>query len=247
MKRLQDKVAVITGGASGIGRAAVLRFAEEGAAAAIWDVAAERGEALARELTAKGAKACYFHVNTADAAAVEAAARETLAFFGRIDILINNAGITRDATLLKMTPEQWEQVIDINLTGVFNCTKAIAPHLVAQGKGRIVNTSSVVGLYGNFGQTNYAATKAGVIAMTKVWAKELGRKGVTVNAVAPGFIATEMVQAMPEDVLNVMKSKVPVGRLGTPEEVAAVYAFLASDEAAYFNGATLSIDGGITL
>jgi 3-oxoacyl-[acyl-carrier protein] reductase len=244
MNRLQDKVAVVTGGSAGIGRATVLRFVQEGARVAIWDVSVEKGEALAAEI---GAAARFFKVNTADMADVEAATAATLAAFGRIDILINNAGITRDATLMKMTEEQWEQVIDVNMKGVFHCTKTIAPHMVAQGSGRIVNASSVVGLYGNFGQTNYAATKAGVIAMTKVWARELGRKGIAVNAVAPGFISTEMVAAMPEEVLAKMREKVPLGRLGTPEEIACVYAFLASADGAYINGATISVDGGITL
>lgn len=247
MNRLENKVAVITGGASGIGRAAVERFAQEGAALAIWDLSAEKGEALAAECRAKGVNACFFAVNTADADSVDAAAKATLEAFGRVDILLNNAGITRDATLLKMNETQWDQVIDINLKGVFLCTKALAPAMVAQGAGRIINVSSVVGLYGNFGQTNYAATKAGVIAMTKVWAKELGRKGITANAVAPGFISTEMVAAMPEEVLAKMREKVPVQRLGKPEEIAAAFVFLASDEAAYINGATLSVDGGITL
>lgn len=245
--RLQNKVAVITGGSSGIGKATAIRFAAEGAHIAIWDVARERGEALAAELNQGGVKAHFFEVNTADVAAVTAATEGTMAALGRIDILINNAGITRDATLMKMTHEQWDQVIDINLTGVFNCTKAIAPLMVAQGSGRIINTSSVVGLYGNFGQTNYAATKAGVIGMSKVWAKELGRKGITVNAVAPGFIATEMVAAMPAEVIAKMAEKVPVARLGAPEEIASAYVFLASDEAAYINGTTISVDGGITL
>lgn len=247
MKKLDHKVAVITGGSAGIGRAAVLRFVQEGAAVAIWDVSAEKGEALAAECRKEGADVRFFAVDTADPAAVDAAAKSTLEAFGRVDILINNAGITRDATLMKMTEAQWDQVIDINLKGVFNCTKALAPAMVGQGSGRIINASSVVGLYGNFGQTNYAATKAGVIAMTKVWAKELGRKGVTANAVAPGFIATGMVAAMPEEVLAKLREKVPLARLGTPEEIAGVYAFLASDEAAYINGATISVDGGITL
>lgn len=244
MGKLENKVAVITGGSAGIGKAAVVRFVQEGARVAIWDVAKDRGRALAEEL---GNKVRFFEVNTTDIASVEAATLATLEAFGRIDILINNAGITRDATLLKMSPEQWDQVIDVNLTGVFNCTKSIAPRMVEQKSGRIINTSSVVGLYGNFGQTNYAATKAGVIGMTKVWAKELGKKGITVNAVAPGFIATEMVAAMPEEVLAKMREKVPVARLGAPEEIASAYAFLASDEAGYINGTTLSVDGGITL
>ncbi|MBK9253990.1 MAG: 3-oxoacyl-[acyl-carrier-protein] reductase [Saprospiraceae bacterium] len=247
MYNLKNKVAVITGGAAGIGKATVEKFAEGGVSVAIWDVAVERGEALATELNAKGCSVRFFNVNTADNLSVTNAVSETLAIFGKIDILVNNAGITRDATLIKMTDEQWDQVLDINLKGVFNCTRAIAPGMVANGWGRIINASSVVGLYGNFGQTNYAATKAGVIAMTKTWAKELGKKGINVNAVAPGFILTEMVQAMPPEVLAKMAEKVPVHRLGKPEDIANIYAFLASDKADYINGATISVDGGITL
>lgn len=166
---------------------------------------------------------------------------------GGIHILVNNAGITRDATIKKMTPELWQEVIDVNLTGVFNCCKCVSAIMVEKGWGRILNASSVVGLYGNFGQTNYVATKAGIIGMTKTLAKELGRKGVTVNAVAPGFILTNMVRKMPTEVLDSMKAKVPEQRLGEPEEVAGLYAYLASDEAAYINGATISIDGGLTI
>ena len=166
---------------------------------------------------------------------------------GKIDILINNAGITNDSTLKKMTVEQWQQVIDINLSGSFYCIKAITPYMLEKGYGRIVNASSVVALYGNFGQTNYVATKAGLIGMTKTLARELGKKGITVNAVAPGFIETDMVAKMPENVLDGMRAKVPVGRLGQPEEIASAYLFLASEEAAYINGATLSVDGGMTI
>jgi 3-oxoacyl-[acyl-carrier protein] reductase len=178
---------------------------------------------------------------------VTEAAEAVQSAFGSIHILINNAGITRDASFKKMTPEQWNAVIDVNLTGVFNCTKAVYPYMEAQQYGRIITASSVVGLYGNFGQTNYAATKAGVIAMTKVWAREFGRKGITANAVAPGFIHTEMMDTIPEKVLDGMREKAPAGRLGTPEEVAHVYVFLASDEAAFINGAVISVDGGLTL
>lgn len=244
---LHHRVAIVTGGASGIGRATVLRFLREGARVAIWDVQRERGSALEAECRQQGLPARFFDVNTADYAAVEVAAQQTADHFGQIDILINNAGITRDATLKKMTHEQWDQVIAVNLTGVFNCTKAVCPYLEARGWGRIITAASVVGLYGNFGQTNYAATKAGVIAMTKVWAKELGRKGITANAVAPGFIQTEMMDTLPEKVLQMMQEKAPVGRLGTTDEVAAVYAFLASDEAAFINGTVISVDGGLTL
>ncbi|MBP1629610.1 MAG: dehydrogenase [Bacteroidetes bacterium] len=242
MKRLENKVAIITGGAAGIGAATARKFKEEGANVIIWDLDEKRGNALATELGATFAK-----VNTANYAEIEAAAKEVNDNFGRIDILINNAGITRDSTLKKMTPEQWQQVIDVNLTGVFYCTKIISEYMLANSWGRIVNASSVVGLYGNFGQTNYVATKAGLIGMTKTLARELGRKGITVNAIAPGFIATEMVAAMPENVIDTMKAKVPIGRLGEPNEIANAYAFLASDEAAYINGHTLSVDGGMTV
>ncbi len=247
MTSLQNKVAVITGGASGIGRATVLRFLRAGASVAIWDIQAERGLALEAECREQGWPARFFAVDTTRLEAATEAARLTAEAFGRIDILVNNAGITRDATLKKMTPEQWDQVIAVNLTGVFNCTKAVYPYLEAQGWGRIITAASVVGLYGNFGQTNYAATKAGVIAMTKVWAKEFARKGITANAVAPGFIRTEMMDTLPDNVLQLMQDKAPAGRLGTPDEVAAVYAFLASDDAAFINGATISVDGGLTL
>jgi 3-oxoacyl-[acyl-carrier protein] reductase len=225
----------------------VLRFLRDGAQVAIWDVQAERGQNLESECQAQGLPARFFRVDTTDLAAVTEAARLTHEAFGSLDILVNNAGITRDATLKKMTPDQWEQVIAVNLTGVFNCAKAVYPYMETRGWGRIITAASVVGLYGNFGQSNYAATKGGVIAMTKVWAKEMGRKGITANAVAPGFIHTEMMDTLPENVLKMMQEKAPVGRLGTADEVAAVYAFLASEEAAFINGATISVDGGLTL
>lgn len=247
MKKLEKKVAVITGGADGIGRAGALRFAAEGAVVVIWDMNEEKGQECVALIAEKGGNAVFMKVNTAVYAEVEAATQKVVEQFGQIDILINNAGITRDATLKKMSPEQWQQVIDVNLSGVFYCAKCISAHMVEKGYGRIINTSSVVALYGNFGQTNYVATKAGVIGMTKTMARELGRKGVTVNAVAPGFIATEMVKKMPEQVLQAMEEKVPLGRLGLPEEIASAYLFLASDEAAYINGTTLSVDGGITI
>ncbi len=247
MKRLENKVAIITGGADGLGKAGATLFAREGATVIIWDMNEAKGTETAAEIVANGGKAKFLKVNTAKYAEVESATQNAVEQFGKIDILINNAGITRDATLKKMTPEQWQQVIDVNLTGVFNCAKCVSSIMVDKGYGRIINTSSVVALYGNFGQTNYVATKAGVIGMTKTMARELGRKGVTVNAVAPGFIATEMVKKMPEDVLKAMEAKVPVGRLGMPEEIASAYLFLASDEAAYINGTTLSVDGGITI
>ncbi len=247
MKRLDKKVAIITGGAAGIGAATAELFAAEGATTVIWDLDQERGNALAAKLNGEGKTAVFAKVNSANYQEIEAAAKAVANQFGRIDILINNAGITRDSSLKKMTPELWQQVIDVNLTGVFYCTKIISDYMVENNYGRIINASSVVALYGNFGQTNYVATKSGLIGMTKTWARELGRKGVTVNAIAPGFIATEMVAKMPENVLDGMRAKVPSGRLGKPEEIAAAYLFLASDEAAYINGTTLSVDGGMTI
>lgn len=244
MKRLDNKVAIITGGASGIGKAASVKFVAEGAKVVIWDMNEEQGKATEAEL---GGMAKFYKVNTANSAEVNAAAAEAIAAFGKIDILINNAGITRDATLLKMTDEQWDQVISVNLKGVFNCTRALAAHFRENAYGRIVNTSSVVALYGNFGQTNYVATKAGVIGMTKTWAKEFGKYGITVNAVAPGFIATDMVKSMPEKVLDMMKGKAPLNRLGQPEDIANAYAFLASDEASFISGTCLSVDGAVTI
>jgi 3-oxoacyl-[acyl-carrier protein] reductase len=246
-KRLENKIAIVTGGADGIGKATAVRFAAEGAAVVIWDMNVEKGEATTAEINADGGNVRFMKVNTAVYAEVEAATKKVAELYGKVEILINNAGITRDATIKKMTPELWQQVIDVNLTGVFNCAKCAAEVMVAQGWGRIINASSVVALYGNFGQANYVATKAGVIGMTKTLAKELGRKGVTVNAVAPGFIATEMVKKMPPEVLKSMEEKVPLKRLGLPEEIAAIYAFLSSDEAAYINGTVISVDGGITI
>ena len=230
-----------------MGKATLLKFAALGATVVNWDVNQERGQALEAELTQNGHIAAFFMVDTSNADSVRDAAFQVIAKYGKIDILVNNAGITRDATLLKMTDDQWQQVININLTGVYNCTRAVAPYMVEKGFGRIISISSVVGLYGNFGQTNYAAAKAGVIGMTQTWAKELGRKGINANAVAPGFIHTEILDAMPQEVLDKMKAKVPLQRLGRPEEIANINAFLASDEADYINGAVISVDGGITL
>lgn len=247
MKKLEGRVAIITGGADGIGKAAVERFSAEDAIVFIWDMNEVKGHETAKIFSQSGRKVSFMKVNTADFQQVEIAAKVVFEQFGRIDILVNNAGITRDSTLKKMTPEQWQQVIDVNLTGVFNCTKCVSAYMTEQNYGRIINTSSVVALYGNFGQANYVATKAALIGMTKTLAKELGRKGITVNAVAPGFIATEMVAKMPENVLAGMRDKTPVGRLGKPEEIAAAYLFLASEESGFINGAILSVDGGVTI
>lgn len=247
MKRLENKVAVITGGAQGIGKATVKRFAEEGAVVIIWDVNEEKASSTINEFRNISDKISFQKVDVTKLESVTEVAKQIIEKHQRIDILINNAGITRDASFLKMTSEQWQQVIDVNLTGVFNCTKAVAPFMVDKLYGKIVNTSSVVGLYGNFGQTNYVATKSGIIGMTKVWARELGRKGINVNAVAPGFIATEMVSTVPEKVLDMLKERTPLGRLGEPEDIANAYLFLSSDEAKFINGAVLSVDGGLVL
>jgi len=247
MNRLKDKIAIITGGADGIGKATAIKFTTEGATAIIWDVQEKKGKTLVEEIKLSGGKAIFFKVDTTNVAQVETAVNAAIEKFGTIDILINNAGITRDASFKKMTHEQWQQVIDVNLTGVFNCTKAVVPFMLDSGYGKIVNASSVVGLYGNFGQTNYVATKAGIIGMTKTWAREFGRKGINVNCVAPGFTLTDMVAKMPENVLESMKSKVPLGRLASPEDMANAYLFLCSDEASYINGHTLSVDGGMTV
>jgi 3-oxoacyl-[acyl-carrier protein] reductase len=247
MKKLNKQVAIITGGADGLGKAGAELFALQGAHVVIWDLNEEKGLETVKEIDSKGGNACFMKVNTACSEEVENAVVKVIAKHEKIDVLVNNAGITRDASLLKMTRDQWDQVIDVNLTGVFNCTKSVAPHMVAKKSGRIINTSSVVALYGNFGQSNYVATKSGLIGLTKTWARELGRKGINVNAVAPGFIGTDMVKKMPENVLEAMRSKVPLQRLGEPKEIANMYLFLASEEASYVNGAIISVDGGMTI
>ncbi len=241
--RLSNKVAIITGGARGIGQAAAEIFAREGAIVIIWDML-DDGEVTAQNLREKGHQATFMKISVTDASAIEAAVREVIETYGQIDILVNNAGITRDKTLLKMSFAEWQQVIDVNLTGVFNCTKAVVPHMVERKYGRIICTSSVVGIHGNFGQTNYAATKAGVVAMCRTWAKELGPKGITSNAVAPGFIRTDMTDAMPEEVRQATIQTIPVKRMGEPEDIANAYLFLASDEASFVNGQVLGVNGG---
>jgi 3-oxoacyl-[acyl-carrier protein] reductase len=245
--RLTDKVAIITGSAQGIGLATALRFAAEGARVVVSDIGQQRVDQAVAAIVAQGGQAVGAVVDVTDRLAIDAMVAKVKATWGRIDVLINNAGITKDARLAKMSSAQFDAVIAVNLKGVFECTQAVAETMTAQGSGSIVNASSVVGLYGNFGQTNYAATKAGVIGFTKTWARELGPKGVRVNAVCPGFVLTPILDTVPDAVKQKMIEKVPLGRLGRPEEIAAVYAFLASDDSSYMNGAVLEVSGGIQL
>ena len=241
--RLQNRVAIITGAARGIGKAATEVFCKEGATVIIWDLL-DLGEDTASNLRAQGYACEFMKVSTTDVSGIESATKEVFERFGKIDILINNAGITRDKTLLKMSHDEWQQVIDVNLTGVFNCTKAVAPYMVEKQYGRIICTSSIVGVHGNFGQTNYVAAKAGLIGMVKTWAKELAKHGITSNAVAPGFIRTEMTEAMPEEVQKAMISQIPLKRMGDPKDIAYAYLYLASEEASFVNGQVLGVNGG---
>ncbi len=241
---LRDKVVIVTGGAAGIGKATARRFAQEGCRVASWDVkeaAPEDG-------------GMFQKVDTSNAAAVASAVKAVMARWGAIHVLINNAGILRDGQLVKykdgavaglMSDDQFDAVISVNLKGVFICARAVVPHMIAGGGGVILNASSVVGLYGNFGQTNYVAAKAGLIGMTRVWARELGKYQIRVNAVAPGFIATDMVKSMPEKILQSMRDHTPLGRMGQPEDIANAYLWLASDAASFVSGAVISVDGGV--
>jgi 3-oxoacyl-[acyl-carrier protein] reductase len=248
--RLNGKVAIITGGAQGIGFATAEKFLAEGAVVAVADVRREAVDAAVREL----AEGCG-HPGHVEGHVVDVTRREQIDAMveavktrhGRIDVLVNNAGITMDARLVKMSEEQFDRVIDVNLKGTYNCARAVVDTMSTQGFGVILNASSVVGIYGNFGQTNYAASKFGVIGFVKTWARELGPKGIRVNAVAPGFIATPILHTIPDKVLEQMNERVPLKRLGRPEEVASVYAFLASDEASYVNGAVIEVSGGMTV
>jgi len=241
--RLKDKIALITGGANGIGLATTERFAKEGAKIILWDVS-DKGADVAARLNNEGCEAIFKKVNVTNEDEVQKAVAEARAYFGRIDILINNAGITKDRTLLKMSKNEWDDVIAVNLTGVFNCTQAVASVMKEQNYGRIVSASSNVAIRGNFGQTNYVATKSAIIGMTKVWAMELGRFGITVNCIAPGFITTAMTELMPEEVRNQTIPHIPLGHWGVPDDIANGYLYLASDEASFVSGICLTIDGG---
>ena len=243
--RLKGKIALITGGANGIGLATAERFAKEAAKIVLWDVS-EKGNEVVERLKKEGHEAIFKKVSVTNKDEVKKAVAEAHGHFGRIDILINNAGITKDRTLLKMSDEEWDDVIAVNLTGVFNCTRAVAPIMKEQNYGRIVSASSNVAIRGNYGQTNYVATKSAIIGMTKVWAMELGRYGITVNCIAPGFIHTAMTDAMPEEVRKQSIPQIPLGKWGFPEDIANGYLYLASDEASFVSGICLTIDGGAT-
>ena len=244
--RLKDKVAIVTGGRRGIGAETCLKFAQEGAKVAVCDV--DGTEAVADKIKAMGGEAIALTCDVTDTASVNAMIADTVKAFGKLDIIVNNAGITNDAQLLKMSEEQFDEVIDVNIKGVFLCGQAAAKQMAEQGSGGVIlSASSIVGVYGNFGQTNYVASKWAVIGMTKTWGKELGRKNIRAVAVCPGFINTEMVAKMPDNVIDMMKGKSPLNRLGEPSEIAALYAFLASDEAKFVTGTAISIDGGVVL
>lgn len=242
--RLKDKVAIVTGAGRGIGLATAQTFAREGAKVALCDLDLPEVQSAAEQIRQSGAQATAVQANTAQRDSIHALVDQVVAEYGRIDILVNNAGIIRDKQLLKMDDADFDAVIEVNLKGVYLCTRLVAEVMAAQGGGVILNASSVVALYGNFGQTNYVASKAGVIGMTKVWARELGRKGIRVNAVAPGFIETRMTEGIPDKVIEKIIEKVPIGRMGKPQDIANAYLWLASDEASYVHGHVLSVDGG---
>lgn len=241
--RLKGKIAIVTGGARGIGQAVSELFAQEGATVVIIDLL-PIGKEVADKINATGGKAVYHSLSVTDKSAVEELFKEVAENYGRIDILINNAGITRDRTLEKMSEEEWNAVVEVNLKGVFLCTQAAVPYMKSQKYGRIVSAASNVGLRGNFGQTNYAATKAGVIAMAKTWTVELGKHGITANAIAPGFTMTDMVKKIPEEHFAAIKASIPLRTVAEPIDIAYGYLYLASDEARFVSGICLTIDGG---
>ena len=242
--KLEGKVALITGGANGIGKVTAKRFLIEGAKVVISDINEKLGNETVDELQRYG-EITFIQADVSNTEQVEKMVDSIVGTYKKIDILINNAGITIDGMLTKMDESSWEKVLSVNLSGVFKCTKAVVPVMLEQGSGVILNASSVVGIHGNIGQTNYAATKAGVIGLTKSWAKEFGAKGIRVNAVAPGFIATDMTATIPQKLLDVMEYKTPLKKLGKPEDIAAAYLYLASDDANFVTGTILNVDGGL--
>ena len=245
--RLKDKVAIVTGAGRGIGRAIALQLAREGAVVACWDVDVESATQMANEIMGMGGQALSAGVDVTDPEGVSAAVEEVLSQFSRVDILVNNAGITRDNLLVRMSAGEWDQVLDVNLKGVFHCTKALARQMMKQRQGRIVNIASVVGLMGNAGQSNYCAAKAGIIGFTKAVAKELASRSVTVNAIAPGFIETEMTKKLGEENRDAFMQAIPLRRFGTPEDVALLVSFLVSEDAGYLTGQVVNVDGGMLM
>ncbi|MDE6626158.1 MAG: 3-oxoacyl-[acyl-carrier-protein] reductase [Lachnospiraceae bacterium] len=245
---LEGKIALVTGASRGIGRQTAITLASYGATVIVnYNGSKEKAEEVVSDITAKGGKAATYGCNVSDYGAVETMMKELVKEYGRIDILVNNAGITKDGLLMKMTEEDYDAVLDINLKGTFNCIKHISRQMLKQKSGRIINLSSVVGVYGNGGQVNYSASKAGVIGITKSVAKELGSRGIAVNAVAPGFIVTEMTDAMPEEAKQQVADRIAMKRLGQVEDVAEMVAFLASDKASYITGQVICVDGGMSV
>ena len=246
-QRLAGKVAIITGAGRGIGHATALKFGREGAIVIPCDINADQAQQAARDVTEAGGEAMGFQMDVRDKDSIARMVEAVVRKYGRIDCLVNNAGIVQDATLKNMSEAQFDDVIEVNLKGVYNCARAVVDTMLKQQSGVILNASSIVGLYGNFGQTNYAASKFGVIGMVKTWARELGRKGIRANAVCPGFVATPILSEIPDKVLKAIEERVPLGRLARPEEIANTFAFLASDEASYINGAVIEVSGGLTI
>lgn len=244
--KLQNKIALVTGGAEGIGRQICLAFARQGADVIVADINIELARKTADEINAVGCRAQAEELNVADAAEAQNVVNKILDKFKKIDILVNNAGITRDNLLMKMPPEDWEAVIKVNLSGAFNCIRAVSRAMLKQRSGKIINIASIIGLIGNPGQANYSASKAGLIALTKTTAKELASRNINVNAVAPGFISTRMTQSLSEEVKGRMFERIPLGRFGKPDDIAAACVFLASSDADYITGQTLIVDGGMT-
>jgi 3-oxoacyl-[acyl-carrier protein] reductase len=245
--RLENKVAIITGAGSGIGREVALLFAKEGAGVVLTGRTKEKIDNVCEEIIKEGGKAISVPGDVTSRIDMKTAVHEAIRSFGRIDILINNAGINQDALVSRMNEDQWDEVIEVDLNGAFNCIQAVLGTMLNQGKGVIISASSISGIYGNIGQTNYSAAKAGLIGLTKTLAKELGKKGIRVNAVAPGFTVTPMTSRVPEKILEIMKEKTPLHRLGEPADIAQAYLYLASDEARFVNGAVLCVDGGLTI
>ncbi len=244
MRRFENQVIIVTGSGRGLGKAFALRFAEEGGKVVVTDINEESCRVVSDEIIANGGEAIAVPCDVTNRAQVADLVQTAISTYGQIDVLVNNAGITRDASFLKMTDDQFDAVLNTNLKSMFICTQEVIKPMFERKYGRIVNISSLTGVAGNFGQTNYAAAKAGIIGMTKTWSKEFGRKGVTVNAVAPGFMMTEMTLSMKQEIIDNLIAQIPVGRGGDPKELAGAVAFLASQEAGFINGATLNVNGG---